>query len=113
MGNVVSNQKYQTCIDICLECSEVCEWCSNCCLNEPDPKAMVCCIKLDSDCADMCTLAAKFMARDSQFAKQLCSLCAQICKCCGEECAKHPNDHCKNCANICNRCATECENMSK
>ncbi|MEP7303836.1 MAG: four-helix bundle copper-binding protein, partial [Caldimonas sp.] len=28
-------------------------------------------------------------------------LCAEICKACGEECAKHPMDHCQACARAC------------
>ncbi|WP_428864442.1 four-helix bundle copper-binding protein [Clostridium sediminicola] len=71
------------------------------------------CIKLDRDCANICVLAAQFMGRDSEFSKQLCSLCAQICKACGEACANFSQDHCKNCADICNRCASECETMSR
>ncbi|GAA0178314.1 hypothetical protein SH2C18_13870 [Clostridium sediminicola] len=38
MTTITSNQKYQKCIDICLECAQVCDWCVTSCLNEPDPK---------------------------------------------------------------------------
>lgn len=108
---VKSNEKYQKCIDICLDCAQVCEFCVTSCLNEADPKEMAYCIKLDRDCADICILSAQFMARDSIFSKRLCLICAQICRACGEECAKFSQIHCQNCADICNDCATECEKM--
>lgn len=111
-GTMTMNEKYQKCIEICLECAQVCEFCATACLNEPDPKMMQRCIQLDRDCADICILAAKYMARDSEFAQQACSLCATICRVCGEECSKFPTDHCKQCADICNRCAEACESMS-
>lgn len=108
-----ANEIYKKCIETCLACAEACEFCANACLNEPDPKAMARCIRLDRDCADMCILAAKFMARDSEFAIEICSLCAKICKVCGEECSRHPVDHCRNCEEICYRCAEECERMAR
>lgn len=104
---------YQTCIDACLKCANACEFCATSCLNEQDVQSMTKCIQLDRDCADICYLAAKYMARGSQFAKQLCVLCAQICKICGDECSKFPAQHCKDCADACYKCATECESMSQ
>ncbi|WP_418251480.1 four-helix bundle copper-binding protein [Ferroacidibacillus organovorans] len=52
------------------------------------------------------------MSRDSQFAKQLCGLCATICEACAAECAKHDNPTCQSCAEACRNCATECHKMS-
>ena len=73
---------------------------------------MALCIKLDRDCADLCGLAARLMARGSSLAGELCALCAKICQACGDECAKHPLDHCQKCAEACRKCAEECSNMS-
>jgi hypothetical protein len=70
------------------------------------------CIALDMDCAAICRLAAGYMSRDSEFAKQLCQLCAQVCQTCGEECAKHRMDHCQACAQACKQCAEECRRMA-
>ncbi|MFD3156313.1 four-helix bundle copper-binding protein [Haloimpatiens sp. FM7330] len=113
ISTVTSNQIYQKCIDMCFECAQACEFCATSCLNEPDPKTMERCIKLDRDCADICTISAQYMARDSEFSIEICSVCAKICRACGTECAKFPQEHCKNCEDICNRCATECENMAR
>lgn len=105
-------QNYQSCIEACSKCAIACHTCSAACLKEDDVKAMARCIELDMDCAEICTLAAGFMARGSDYAKQICALCAQICRACGEECKKHEADHCQRCAEACFACAEECERMS-
>lgn len=105
-------EQFQTCIDACNDCATECEHCSTACLNEDDIKMMVRCIKLDMDCAQICRLAASCMARGGEFATAICSLCAEICDACEEECAQHQMAHCQRCAEACNRCAAECRSMS-
>ena len=56
---------------------------------------------------------ADAMARNSEHAAAICALCAQICKACAEECAKHEADHCKSCAQACLKCAQECDAMAR
>ena len=94
-------------------CAAACESCVTGCLNEEDVKAMVPCIKLCRDCADICALTAQFMARDSAHAGKAAALCASICDACGEECAKHKMAHCQACAEACKKCAEECRKMAK
>ncbi|AOT73016.1 ferredoxin [Geosporobacter ferrireducens] len=60
------------------------------------------------DCADICGLTAKFIARNSCFAKQAATLCAYICEVCGAECARFPDAESQSCAQICMHCAREC-----
>lgn len=103
---------YQTCIDACNACASECERCATACLDEPDPKTMARCIQLDRDCARICQAAAATMASGSDFAAQLCRVCAAICRACGEECRRHKIDHCQHCADACERCAEECEKMA-
>ncbi|MHB8865566.1 MAG: four-helix bundle copper-binding protein [Pirellulaceae bacterium] len=69
-------------------------------------------VPLDRDCAEMCWGAAAFMSRGSQFAAEICRLCADVCEACGSECAKHEAAHCQRCAEICHRCAEECRQMA-
>src|SRR4051794_27548040 len=89
----MSHEKYEECIDACNTCVEACEHCATACLQEENVKMMVHCIELDRSCADVCSFAVREMSRGSQFASQICELCADICDACGEECAKHPMDH--------------------
>ena len=104
-------QQYQSCIDACNACAAACDMCSTACLKEDDVKMMARCIALDMDCAQVCRLAAGFMARSSEFAEALCQLCAQVCQACGDECGKHQVQHCQDCAAACRRCAEECRKM--
>lgn len=108
----MSIDSYRACIEACNACAVACDHCAAACLAEDNPKMMVRCIGLDMDCADICRLSAAFLARGSARAKQVCSLCADICEQCGEECARHQVDHCQQCAVACRRCADECRRMA-
>jgi hypothetical protein len=70
------------------------------------------CIATDINCAQICRLAAGFMARGSSMAMEVCRLCAGICDVCAEECEKHEHPHCKECARACRSCAEECRSMA-
>ncbi|KNF07722.1 hypothetical protein CLPU_13c00640 [Gottschalkia purinilytica] len=66
-------------------------------------------IRLLRDCADICGLTAKYIARMSYFSKHIAKLCAYICVVCGKECAKFPDRASQNCAEVCFHCARECK----
>ncbi|KTT17996.1 four-helix bundle copper-binding protein [Pseudacidovorax intermedius] len=100
------------CIDACNACAVACNHCAASCLREPDPGAMAGCIRLDMDCAAVCQLAAAAMARGSEHAAAICTLCARICEACAAECAQHDMDHCQACAQACRDCAQACRAMA-
>jgi hypothetical protein len=106
------SQIEKECLLACNECAAACLECAIACLNEDDPKAMVRCIKLDMECADVCRLAAASIARSDDHLKATCSLCAQVCQTCAAECAKHSMKHCKHCAEACQRCSDACTRMA-
>ncbi|MDK8643772.1 MULTISPECIES: four-helix bundle copper-binding protein [Bacillati] len=108
----MSQEQFQACIDECLACMKVCNHCYDACLKEGDSHHMADCIRLDRECADMCAFAAGAMSRNSQFAHQICQLCAEICEACGNECKKHDHAHCKECAEACFKCADVCRKMA-
>lgn len=108
----MSHSQFQSCIEACHTCASVCDHCASACLQEDDIKMMARCIALDMDCAQICRMAAAYMARGSEFAKAVCGLCAQVCQTCGDECAKHQHAHCQECAKACQRCAEECRRMA-
>jgi hypothetical protein len=108
----MAHEQYQSCITACQECANACDHCATACLTEPNAAEMARCVRLDMDCAQLCRLAAGFMARGSELAAQLCQVCADVCEACGEECARHKNDHCQKCAEACRRCAEECRRMA-
>jgi len=105
-------ENFQECIDACNACALACDQCAAACLGEDDVKMMARCIVSDIDCAQICRLAAAYMARGSQFSEALCRLCADVCTACADECGKHPMDHCQRCAEACRRCAASCLQMA-
>lgn len=109
----MSHEHFLDCIKACQTCALECAHCVTACLHEKECNELAQCIELDLDCSALCTLAVEMMARGSQFAKDMCALCAKVCRACGDECSKHKHmEHCKRCAEACYRCAEECEKMS-
>lgn len=104
--------QFQSCIEACSACADACDFCLSSCLKERDVGAMARCIALDIDCAQLCRIAAAFMARDSERAGAMCTLCAELCNACAAECSQHGMEHCQRCAEACRRCAAECERMA-
>ena len=96
------------CIEICNEAAEVCEWCADECLGD---EAMEECARLCRDVADIASLYARFMARDSNYSPQLAEACAGACEECAEECSRHDADHCRTCAEVLSACAESCRDM--
>lgn len=105
-------EKFQECIDLCYRCAVACDNCSVACLTEPDVEKMADCIRTDIDCAQICRFAAGAMARNSDFAEDICELCASVCRKCADICGMHNHDHCQACAKACRLCADECERMA-
>lgn len=108
----MTRDQYRSCIDACVQCAQECEHCANSCLGEHEVGSMTECIRLDRDCAALCWMAASLMSRGSQFAHDLCRLCAEVCDACAAECEKHEAEHCQRCAEACRRCAEECRQMA-
>ena len=91
-----------------FEFQRVCNECFDACLEEEDVKMMVDCIRLDRECADICSFVTTIISRQSAMPSDLLALCANICQACGKECEKHDMDHCQRCAKVCLECAELC-----
>lgn len=104
------HQQNQSLLAALAACVNACEHCATACLGEADVKMVVGCIALDRDCADICALTARFLARGSEHGKHLLRECAEICKLCGDECEQHAAHmpHCRECAEACRRCEAAC-----
>ncbi len=109
----MSHERFQTCIDACLQCATECDHCASECLREDDVKMMARCIELDRECAQACYASARLMGIGGEHAAAFCPACAGICDACARECEKYDNAHCKRCADVCRSCAEECRNMSE
>jgi hypothetical protein len=75
---------------------------------EEDLKCRSVQIILLRDCADICSLTARYVACNTFFARNAAALCADICEACGCECAKFPDQMSQNCAQVCFNCARHC-----
>lgn len=95
-------------IDIVQNCEEMCEHMQHYVSNLPDAAVRAMQMQLLHDCADICGLTAKFLARNSMFARQITALCACICEVCGNECARFPDSMSQQCAQMCLHCASAC-----
>ncbi|SRR5581483_5137695 len=108
----MAHEEYQSCIQACYVCADACDHCASACLADSNASEMARCIQLDIDCAQICRLAAGYMARGSELAGVICGACADICQACAEECAQHDMQHCQACAEACRRCAEECRRVA-
>lgn len=91
-------------------CANACNHCTTACLGEADVKMMTDCIRLDIDCAAICSVTASFIGRGSVHGKHLLKECAELCGLCAAECEKHKHmQHCIVCAEACRACEKECK----
>jgi hypothetical protein len=100
----------EKCIEACTRCHQICDETVEHYLFKPSFHFDPAHIRLLRDCAQISSLAADFMLRDSEFQAQICGLCADICRTCAEDCeALDENDEImKLCAQVCRRCAETC-----
>ncbi|MGG6313047.1 four-helix bundle copper-binding protein [Paenibacillus macerans] len=89
-------------------CEAVCEFTDSAIIQRGDAGQRRKQVALLRDCADICTLTAKYVARHSGFAKSLAGYCAQVCEICGNHCLQHPDELSQKCGQICLHCAQEC-----
>ena len=91
-------------------CIAACEHCSSSNLRGEDLTMMATCVRNTIDCADICTITARFIARDSAHGIHLLKECIEVCEACAAECDRHADhhEHCRKCAEACRNCAAEC-----
>jgi hypothetical protein len=102
------NPSEKTCLSACQACATACLQCAIGCLQESEVKMLTGCIRLDLECAHLCSLAASSLARTDAHRADTCRLCAQVCQDCAAECVKHDMAHCQACADACRQCAGAC-----
>lgn len=94
------------------DCETVCEDMTTYVRKRPDVEQRRRQLQLLRDCADICGLTAKYLARKSPFSNSIACLCAYICEICGNECLRHPDPESQNCARVCLNCAEECRRFA-
>jgi len=91
------------------DCEATCEHMTTLLKGKPDVHMRGKQLMLLRDCADICGLTAKYIARCSPFAKHMAHLCAMICQVCGTECSRFPDAESQYCAQVCLNCAQACQ----
>jgi len=113
MATTASNPIIERCIEECLQCVR---WCSAC-VDEGlthDPSRMSESIRLCHECTPVCGACVTLLSGTSQFAPELCGVCADICDACAAECEKHDDvETMRRCAEACRRCAKTCREVAK
>jgi hypothetical protein len=105
------------CIQACVDCAQTCTACADACLGEESVAELTRCISTDLDCADVCDATGRVMSRlagrDADLTRAVLRACAQACRSCGDECARHAemHEHCRLCAEACRRCEDACNKL--
>ncbi|NYZ17521.1 four-helix bundle copper-binding protein [Azospirillum sp. RWY-5-1] len=102
------------CIEDCYSCAQACTACADACLAEDMVAELRQCIRLNLDCADLCTATGSIATRRTGSNEAVIRLtvqaCTEACRICAEECERHAamHEHCRICAESCRRCETAC-----
>ena len=106
LGDAVHHAMY--CAKMALSCADACV---------AEAMDMSQCVRLCSDCADICDTTARLGARrtgsNEHILVEMLELCARACEECAAECEKHDNDHCRLCATMCRECAADCRRAAE
>ncbi|MBT2293385.1 four-helix bundle copper-binding protein [Paenibacillus albidus] len=100
--------EYQQCIDACVKSMDACNYSYVSSLKEYDLASLRESIRLNRECADICSFAAQAMSRQSPFVVPILGLCAEICEACAAENSRHVHTHCKECIKATLACAEAC-----
>lgn len=104
----------QMCIQNCIVCHQSCAQMINHCLQKGGLHASPDHIRTLMDCAEICSVAADFMIRNSDLHPSTCRVCAEVCMACAQSCERldSQDEMMKSCAEICRQCADSCEKMA-
>lgn len=108
----------RACLDACRACTVACLACAKACAAEKDAAHLQACIRLDQDCASVCTALGDVLARGSSpnaaVLDPLLAACIASCGACAKECELHGEmgmDHCTACAEACRACESACQQL--
>jgi len=98
------------CIDNCFEAAQAAELCADACAEES--QEMVRCVRLCRDVADVSSMHARFMSRNSAYHAELASICADVCEACRNECEQYEMEVTQSCAAVLEPCIESCRSMA-
>ena len=104
-------------IEALSACANTCTQCADACLSEQDVASMVKCIRLNIDCADVCTVTGRVVSRQTEYdanvTRPQLEACIAACKSCADECEGHGEHmaHCRVCAETCRQGEQACRDL--
>lgn len=114
---ILKGDVLEECIRACLDCSQACVSCADACLSEPEVQNQRLCIRLNSDCADICDVTARVLSRlhhpDVEVLRAQLAATIASTRACAAECERHAKhmEHCRVCAEACRACEGACEQL--
>ncbi|KAB2898293.1 MAG: four-helix bundle copper-binding protein [Kofleriaceae bacterium] len=111
---VLDPQAFAMCIDAAFKAAQACMACSDICLAVEDARLLIKCVRLNSDCADLCVATGWMLSRephpDRETMQRQIEACAKACQETAAECERLATlyPHTKVCAAACKRCVAAC-----
>ncbi len=102
-----------------FECADACLACADACLGEEQVQNLVRCIRLNTDCAEICEVTGKLLSRqtepDNAVIQAQLQACIAVCRSCAAECDRHASmhEHCRICAEACRACEEACMELAE
>lgn len=101
-------------VQAALDCHAVCVRTLQHCVQKGGRHAEARHLGLLQDCAQICTISADFMLRNSPLHAQVCGVCAEVCEACAQSCeAINDGVQMQACVDACRRCAEECRRIAQ
>jgi hypothetical protein len=107
------------CIEECYDCAQACISCADASLGEKDLADLIQSIRLNMDCADVCTATGAVTTRrtgsNETVMRAMIDACVMACGLCAEECERHAkmHEHCRICAEACRSCEEACRRVTQ
>lgn len=99
------------CMDDCFEATQAAERCTEACI-EIGGTGMARCIQLCREAADLATLHARMIARDSVHQAEMAAICADACRTASDACREVEDEPFQLAANVLHRCAESCRQVA-
>ena len=99
------------------DCANTCNQCADACLSEERLEPLAKCIRLNLDCAAICSAVSSILSRQTEYdanvTRPALEACIAACHSCGDECASHAEhmEHCRVCADVCRTCEQACQDL--
>jgi hypothetical protein len=104
----------EACSRVCSGCALDCEACNAECAKRVanGEKKMYNSQRMSRDCADVCALTARVLARRGPTWRVMCDACARSCEACAKICSDNKDcECCTTCVKTCRACAKACRDL--